>query len=805
MGIRVVDNATGELVEVDSADAAAGHLDGRYGLPDVGRVRVRLQDGSVGDVEPGEAHVILREGGALLDESEYEAVRPTTLGEDIEVGARGFAEGLVPAGDAALLQMRQHARSQQEVEDIDRAMGQIQMERERSPVAHGVGELAGMAAGALLMGPGGAAETAGTGLLARAGRTALREGGEAMLQQIPRSTTRVVAEDALGDHDLTAEQLLAQVGVETLLAGGTGGLFGVGSRLAGEGLQALGRRLAPAIRSAVSDDAIREFAERSAFKSSGAMLADFRRAERSIGVRTIGRRLLDEGVVTWDASLDDIAQRAAARAGHHGEQIGALLRRLDEVPQGGYRTGAGTVRPNVDRILARIDNEVLDPLRGSPFHRGVLGQVEETLGGFRGRFASRLDDAGKVVPGDELSWTGLHEQRRALDDLIWRNRGPNPPQWIEEARKARRILEEELEAQGEAAAQRVGGDSFAAAYRDAKQGYAAMKTARDIAQDRLLREDANRFFSPSDYGIGSVGSLLHAVGGGGINPGSLAMGFLTGAIHKVIRERGRAFVAAGLDRVSRLGLLQQTAARAEKRLAEATRGFIREGGRAAARTAKRAAPVATVEAFREQIRSLTEDTTPERRVEAMSKATQGFADIAPRTTVALQSAISRRDEFLRARVPAAALRADPLQPHLSRPNVSDAERQRFMRYVEAVDNPMQIVEDLERGRITREGVEALREVYPRLYERIQRTVMEELAGLERPMPYPQRLQLGILLDIPTDPSLRPESIAMLQARYAQPPSAPPTPAPEAMAPSPELAAAHASETDRLVARRSGAV
>ena len=82
---------------------------------------------------------------------------------------------------------------------------------------------------------------------------------------------------------------------------------------------------------------------------------------------------------------------------------------------------------------------------------------------------------------------------------------------------------------------------------------------------------------------------------------------------------------------------------------------------------------------------------------------------------------------------------------------------------------MSILDDLKRGTLSRESVEAVKFVYPNLYEKIHSTVYDELSqkGREGKPEYKQRLQLNILMDIPTDSALVPEAIAEHQMFYKE--------------------------------------
>src|SRR5678816_1980126 len=156
----------------------------------------------------------------------------------------------------------------------------------------------------------------------------------------------------------------------------------------------------------------------------------------------IGQDVLDQVAPTmekpfWRASLEEIGVATKKRAGEVGEQLNGLLRNLDT---------AGAPAPNLAQIIARADKEVVQPLLGKAGFKGVAKEV-----------SNYLNELGAVAP-EGITFEGLAKQRRALDDLIYRESTPlNPSPRVEDLRNVRRIMEEELEKAGDAAAKQMGG------------------------------------------------------------------------------------------------------------------------------------------------------------------------------------------------------------------------------------------------------------------------------------------------------------------------------------------------------------
>jgi len=138
---------------------------------------------------------------------------------------------------------------------------------------------------------------------------------------------------------------------------------------------------------------------------------------------------------------------------------------------------------------------------------------------------------------------------------------------------------------------------------------------------------------------------------------------------------------------------------------------------------------------------------------------------APQTYQQLRQVAGRAFLFLDSKLPRKTQMVNPFIKK-SYPT-SDQEIYKFKKYVQAVQNPMSVLKELNAGVLSREGIEAVRYVYPTLYFEMQSKVYEGLEKAGGQTTYKQRLQLGILMDLPTDLSLEPQSIAGLQSFYKE--------------------------------------
>lgn len=93
----------------------------------------------------------------------------------------------------------------------------------------------------------------------------------------------------------------------------------------------------------------------------------------------------------------------------------------------------------------------------------------------------------------------------------------------------------------------------------------------------------------------------------------------------------------------------------------------------------------------------------------------------------------------------------------------------FQRSVAACDDPAGVLETLASGKtVTFEAAEALRNVYPRLFQTAQMQVVKRAQDVKTPLPYAKRVQLSILFQVPLDGTMAPQYQAALSVPYQAP-------------------------------------
>lgn len=390
----------------------------------------------------------------------------------------------------------------------------------------------------------------------------------------------------------------------------------------------------------------------------------------------------------------------------------------------------------------------------------------------------------------QLSWDEMQTFRNALE------RGDVNPPALQRVMDAQAMLERNQQLQGAIKELRAPGTSEALAEIDRKveQLRAGLtKSPRlealeahlaDISEETFGKKLARQVGGFAGGALGSAGGFVGAMAG---------------------REAGAELGARAYDRLVRK-IRTGTATRAKDITASVGELFAKGAEKTAKTAARKAVPIASttlksisyappayvdgilgaandavskdaaVNSFRARARELNALT--ERRAdgsysvrmvarEALNQRLQGLWAIDPDAANAIEMTHNARVEFLASKLP-----RNPAPPHLQvGPDTwepSKAERAKFARYMEAVEQPEKVVARLANGTMTPEDAEALKTVYPKMYADVQEQVYSHMAELREKLPYQKRLALSIYLDVPVDPALTPEALSVYQRPIPMP-------------------------------------
>ena len=732
-------------------------------------------------VDATDAPAALADGARVASATEHEEARLEERYSGVEGHiapfAAGAARGLTLGGSDVLL-------SEVGGDKVRRRLADYQ---HYSPVASAAGEIGAIAGAALLGNEAGwaslpnaigrlggrvgasVARGLGGGLIAK-GAGALATGA---VEGAIYSEGKAASDAAIHNEALTAEKMAAAAGHGALFGAGANALFaGAGSALgrAVEGAQGLrAPRLGAAVEAEAGSfrgrvgDALEKTADVKTIKALGGSAGDLRALENNVagGFRKVAQDIRSDVEAATGKSIglhsrESLHEYATARVEELGERLGGMLRKLDSANTGIAPDVAAFTRKVNEQIVA--PNVVVDAL-GQRVIKPGQGEVVRAA-------ESWLDEvAGAYGSGKAPTFTEWQQARRALDKQInFARRNATP----EEAalKQIRGIMEGELEASGELAAKNVGG-SFAEEYKAAKSLYQSVRQAEELTERGVSRQLVN-----NSFGLGAtIGAATGMATGGPV--GGLAMG-LAG---KLVKDRGDMLAADLLSRAANIVGVQRLAARASATVSEGVASLLGTKalttGAATSSSRSVSAPLGVTlsgnlhkDFDNVSAEAVKLSTNPVQLTDRIAKSLGPEAAKAPGLAAAITHTLLGDVAYLSAKLPPPRTDALTLQPQLQpATRASDAEKSEYLRAARALDNPAVMLKDAKDGSLTPTTVEAIKERRPELYEAMRQEIFQSLVTSKSELPYGHRIQLGILLDLPTDQTLAPDFVSAIQATY----------------------------------------
>lgn len=761
--ISVVEPSTGLVHEVP-AEQASQYLTGRQGarLASAEEARQNALEKEYGGFT-----------GGLIAGSEG-AARGLTAGlsDPLAVGAAGLI-----GGSKAEKATREHLRNYQEVNPGISMAGEI-----AGAVAPMLfGDEAGIAniLGSVPRGIGAAGELAGEvaakfvgtgaeGLLARAGQKAITKAATSIVEGGLWSEGSEISSATLKNKELTAEGVLASAGHGALLAGALGGALGAAEPLLGKAFSTIGEHLPGGgkISAAADEQYIRAI---SANKKSFLEQMKERFGGENASKR-IADRLRSESIVEAGDDIEKIAAKASKA------ESAAVENLTDTVG----KVGASGVR--IEDALQALETRAKQFEGRLGYHSAaaeIRGKMKEISDIYGPRAMAAAEAIGTPLVEYQIPIRDLLDQRRGLERTInWQT-----DTVLAQGRKAAgRTLEDVIMNAGERAAKEAGNDAWRAEYLAAKARYAETRFINDVTTDAVTAKLRNRLVSPSDYGAalmgGNIGSMIglggHAAeesashGGHGFLGGSIG-GMLLGAVHHQVRQRGNATLAVLLDKLGTFGGLSEMHAGSMGRLESVIDTALAKGSAEKVPLKPRDFSPGRFEKEAGRISKLA--AAPEAVERHLHSQTMPIGGHAPEVAAEVNKKAAGAVRYLGTKLPPGYTGGKDPRPTLT-PNVKSAVSKPamtgFLRAVDAVEGgPEEIIKHALRGHGTLEEVDALKNVFPAYYEEARQRVMLKCSSRTEPVPFQTACRLGILFDMPTDPSLQADLIQQEQQMYAQ--------------------------------------
>lgn len=158
-------------------------------------------------------------------------------------------------------------------------------------------------------------------------------------------------------------------------------------------------------------------------------------------------------------------------------------------------------------------------------------------------------------------------------------------------------------------------------------------------------------------------------------------------------------------------------------------------------------------------------SNPDQLAHSVGQSLGTLSQMAPNISGSLTQKTVQVAQFLYDKAPKNPVAKHTIIPDLHHWRPSDAQIAQWERYVAAAEDPASVVHDMKHGQLTVEGVEAMKTLYPRMYQSVAQSITEHLASLKTDLPYKKKLQLGLFFGANTDPSLDPAFIQRMQGNH----------------------------------------
>lgn len=708
------------------------------------------------------------------------------LAGEVIAGGSAFAEQFIPfgLGTKALTKATSYVTGQEESsvkEDFRKA-------QEANPLVTAAGQLGGFTSGlglggAAVKGVGKALQAAGkapaVGKALQAADTFAADAARNWLVKIaggsdtlaakiaikvmPRAAQEAVENAAFGASAEISEQILADNGVDASTVAASAGLSGllgagVSSSLSLSGMAA---KEAASMASRGAKKALSILDASTLAESSGARALGLKKVAPHQTPNGVMRDVIDQVGLKPTEKLDDVAARIQAKREEFGERIGETIKSVE--------TKTPDIKPDFATVLRRQQEEILAPLEGKDFAEGVLTS-------YRSKVLPTLEKLEKAA--DDISITRLWEVRKNLDDMIYGAKKSTDSDLAENLRKFRGILQDEIDGTIERAAAQID-PKLLTDYKEANRIFSSMKTAQNQIEKKIAASDGKSLITATDVMFGATTAGL-----GGL---PAAMGAV--AAKRLVQAKGDQVASFAFEKLAKLGVLEAAAAKVDQQISQSVGEFVTSS---ATKTATRGisstfAPLSVtfarslvtgrnehkekdpVKLYKQRLDELEHySKNPTALEDKLADAVSGSASVAPQLSIGVAKEAQRAVQYLydKAPKPPPQITVFPIM-EVSRWRPSDYELGKFAARMQVANNPMSILADLKDRRLSPEGVETLRDLYPAVADKIASQLIDSIAeNGNTDVPYNDRLQLSMLLGAPVDPTLQPEFIASMQASYA---------------------------------------
>lgn len=644
--------------------------------------------------------------------------------------------------------------------------------QKENPVASIGAEVVGTIAPAFI--PGGQAAPAGalfklSGGLTKAAAKAVQQSGrgkfaKAVIEKMgpevlgsavegaALGTGKLISEDALGNAEFNGQNLAAHMGFGAALGGAAGATIGL-AKVALPGVKgALGAVTSKAgrkIRSYTSaDDSFKDLLQ----ISQAAAVKESKKNPNFIndGIK----HLKDDLDLATFKTADDLATRNELVLQRSGQAIEDTLVKMDEASlKVGYVPDRASLFNNMKQKLTPYLDETV---AGETIAKADLKKLAE--------YEDLLDLYSKRK--DPLTFKELTALKRKLDDKARFDLTKSSFE-MDIASDLRTAVRDEVNVLGAQLDDRLksaGITDYSNLVEDLKKAnksYFIGKSLDPYLKKKAGKEGSASLFTLRDILFAAAGSSIDpvigaaTVAGKALNSDFRRKLVILADIERANQQTAKLMKTTAKDFTSKVSNIKRPAKNSIKVL-NSSQLSVDETG--AAPKTRRAA----YNNLRKRVNERIVDLDAQTRQIALN--TGAVARVAPNTAIALGDTMARALTFLHTKMPQDSEGyEDQFFKRDYQP--SDYELAQFERYLQVIEAPLTVTEELLAGTMTQEHVEALQEVYPALYQDLVQNLTEELVKQPK-LSYSKKVQIALLFGIPADESMRGSSIVELQTIFA---------------------------------------
>lgn len=781
--IPLKDIKNNTVVEVGIDEVPSMVASGHYAMAKGQQMPILNPEGELGDIDASEYMQALQGG--------YAPATTADIAKHVDIANFGdspLQTGLERAASAATFGATDFIASK-----LEPAYAENMRKREElNPVAAVVGEIAGVVGPALVSGgsslaakavsaPIRAAEAV-SAATAKAVAKALPSTGMAakiVADVIPRAAGmgvegalygagNYVSDASLGNADWSAESLLSNVGMSGMLGAGLGAGLGIGKLAA-----------APIMQKVKGWNDVNKLAE----QVTGLQTVKGQKLAGELSEGELAKYVVNDinGGSIKPFNSENLAEKAAATLDNHNSQLDDLLVSISD------EANAVGALPSKLEISQKIEvkiNNLLSEIKVAGKEAPVVGEYAANLKNelkkwkrFLGTLPKEVDD----VAAKEASALAAGAPEGFLAETATKASIKDETKALLEKAGKERISVEDLNTLrkqiGAAAKYDKMGDPSKNIYAEINNKlYGVMRgivddVASKVGSGEELRELNRKIWLGIKLEPFMDKVALQAEKSNIFNMRDMIAGAAAGAGGPIgyAVAAGRAIQKISENKMVKSAQLIYGVKAAERKLDKAVndslRSFFLDAGRGVkASTLKLSTDAKEYDAYTSKVQEYANN--PDAFLNHVNKRHIGVSRELPTVVASAEAKGLQAMQFLATKMP----KQQTLAGMIPRKYIpSTQQRAKFMRYAEIVEDPKRALQHFQSGNLSREHVETLQAIYPELYKKMQSSVAEYTTLHGQKLPYGKKLQLGLLMGVPTDVSMTPEFVQRMQSGFAQTP------------------------------------